>query len=138
MPRVQTGNVPIPGEHLNDYLQALEARVAFRSTLKGYTTEFARHLATKYTQRTVRKHTAIMALFSDFLCDYTDVQRIEDVTRGMVNSQFRRWYKGKVWDQTDAQTCGWPSRSASSSSTSTKGSAIPRPWRRSRSRRRAG
>ncbi len=107
MPRVQTGNVTIPGEHLNDYLQALEeatvARAAFRSTLKGYTTEVARHLATKYTQRTVRKHTAIIALLSDFLCDYTDVQRIEDVTRGMVNSQFRRWYKDKVWDQTDAQ-----------------------------------
>ena len=25
------------------------------------------------------------------------MERIEDVTRGMVNSGFRRWYKRKVW-----------------------------------------
>jgi hypothetical protein len=40
-------------------------------------------------------------LFSIFLCDYTDVERLEDVTRGMVNSHFRRWYRGKVLDRMD-------------------------------------
>ena len=39
-------------------------------------------------------------MFIDFVCDYTDVMAIEEITTGMVNSQFRRWYKSKVWDST--------------------------------------
>ena len=49
----------------------------------------------------MRKHTSIVDLFIIFLCDYTDVGRLEDVTRGMVNSQFRRWYQRKVLDRMD-------------------------------------
>jgi hypothetical protein len=26
---------------------------------------------------------------------------IEEITKGMVNSQFRRWYKSKVWGSTE-------------------------------------
>jgi hypothetical protein len=29
------------------------------------------------------------------------VERLEDVTRGMVNSHFRRWYRSKVLDRMD-------------------------------------
>jgi site-specific recombinase XerD len=33
-----------------------------------------------------------------FCCGYTDVEKIEDITKGMVNSHFRSWYKRKVLD----------------------------------------
>ncbi len=29
------------------------------------------------------------------------MERLEDVTRGMVNSHFRRWYRRKVLDRMD-------------------------------------
>ena len=104
MPRVYTGNVVIPGDQIDAYLEALQEaealRAPFRSQLKGFNTEFGTHLASKYSKRTVAKHTGIVELFIDFLCDYTDVMAIEEITKGMVNSQFRRWYKSKVWDST--------------------------------------
>jgi len=62
---------------------------------------FAASLEKKYSRRTVLKHTSIVELFSIFLCDYTDVERLENVTRGMVNTPFRRWYRRKVLDRMD-------------------------------------
>ena len=104
MPQVYTGKVAIPGDQIDAYLEALQeaepARAPFRSRLKGLNTEFGNHLATKYSKRTMAKHTGIIELFIDFLCDYTDVMAIEEITKGMVNSQFRSWYKRKVWDST--------------------------------------
>src|SRR5918998_4180918 len=104
MAHVYTGKVVIPGDQIDAYLEALQAaeaaRAPFRSKLKGLNTEFGNFLATKYSKRTVAKHTSIVELFIDFVCDYTDVVAIEEITKGMVNSQFRRWYKSKVWDST--------------------------------------
>jgi site-specific recombinase XerD len=28
------------------------------------------------------------------------VEKIEDITRGMVNTHFKKWWKRKVWDST--------------------------------------
>ena len=60
--------------------------------------EFAKYLAAKYVPKTVRKHTSIIDLFIEFICQHTDVEQVEEITRGMVNSHFRSWYKKKVWD----------------------------------------
>ena len=102
MPHVYTGKFIIPGDQIDAYFEALQeaeaARAPFRRRLKGLNTEFGNFLATKYAKRTVAKHTSIVELFIDFVCDYTDVMAIEEITKGMVNSQFRRWYKSKVWD----------------------------------------
>ncbi len=102
MPRVFTGKVAIPGDQIEAYLAALaeaeEARRPFRQQLEGLRAEFEQHLAARYSRKTVRKHAQIVALFVDFLCDYTDVETIEEITRGMANSAFRQWYKRKVLD----------------------------------------
>ena len=102
MPRVVTGQVAIPGDQVEAYLAALaeaeEVRRPFRQYLEGLRAEFAQHLAARYSRKTVRKHAQIVALFVDFLCDYTDVETIEEITRGMANSAFRQWYKRKVLD----------------------------------------
>ena len=104
MPQVYTGKIVIPGDQIDAYFEALQEaeglRAPFRSRLNGLNTEFRNYLATKYSKRTVAKHTSIVELFIDFVCDYTDVMAIEEITKGMVNSQFRHWYKRKVWDST--------------------------------------
>ena len=46
----------------------------------------------------MRKYTGIVDMFIEFICRYTNVEKIEDITKGMVNSQLRSWYKRKVWD----------------------------------------
>jgi hypothetical protein len=105
MPEVYTGKVVIPGDQIDDYLAAMkdaeEARAPFRAMLEGLNGEFGVSLEKKYSRRTMLKHTSIVELFIIFLSDYTDVERLEDVTRGMVNSHFRRWYRGKVLDRMD-------------------------------------
>lgn len=102
MPRVFTGKVVIKGDQLDDYLQALDAaekaREPFRQYLNALNAEFAEYLAGKYVPKTVRKHTGIVDLFIEFICRHTDVEQMEEITRGMVNSHFRSWYKKKVWD----------------------------------------
>ena len=105
MPEVCTGKVLIPGDQIDDYLAAMkaaeEARAPFRRSLDDLNAAFAASLGQKYSRRTMLKHTSVVELFIIFLYDYTDVERLEDVTRGMVNSQFRRWYRGKVLDRMD-------------------------------------
>jgi hypothetical protein len=104
MAKVFTGKVVIPGDKMNDFIQAMkeaeEARAPFRKGFERLNQEFAAFLAQKYVPKTVRKHTGIVELFIHFICGYTDVESIEDITKGMVNSQFRSWYKKKVWDST--------------------------------------
>src|SRR5687768_13075021 len=102
MPQIFTGKVVIPGEQLPQYLAAMAeteaAREPFRRHLEALNGAFGAWLATKYTRKTVLKHTGVVDLFIDFLSDYTDLERLEDVTRGMVNSGFRNWARRKVWD----------------------------------------
>lgn len=102
MAQVFTGKVVIPGDKIDEYFQALQqaeaARAPFRQSLEQLNQEFAEFLAVKYVPKTVRKHTGIVDLFIHFICGYTDVEKIEDITKGMVNSHFRSWYKRKVMD----------------------------------------
>ncbi|MEG3439451.1 hypothetical protein V0288_20155 [Pannus brasiliensis CCIBt3594] len=102
MAKVFSGKVVIPADRFEEYLQALEEAeretAPFRELLEGLNREFEKFLAGKYVAKTVRKHTGIVGLFIDFICGYTDVKEISEITRGMVNSHFRSWYKRKVLD----------------------------------------
>jgi site-specific recombinase XerD len=102
MAKVFTGKIAIPGDQIDQYLQAIEAaeaaRLPFRQSLEQLNQEFAEFLAPKYVPKTVRKHTNIVDLFIHFICGYTDVENLEELTKGMVNSHFRSWYKRKVLD----------------------------------------
>lgn len=100
--RVITGKVVIPGDKIEDYLKALaeaeKAREPFRWRLEGLREEFSSYLAAKYAKKTVSKHTWIVEMFVEFICRQTDVGTIEEITRGMVNTHFRQWYRRKVLD----------------------------------------
>jgi site-specific recombinase XerD len=107
MAKVFTGQVIIPGEKMTEYFAALQqaeaARAPFRQSLEQLNQEFAEFLATKYVPKTVRKHTAIVGSFIHFICGYTDVEQIEDITKGLVNSHFRSWYDRKVDSATESE-----------------------------------
>jgi hypothetical protein len=105
MAKVFTEKVVIPGNKIDEYLKALkeaeEARAPFRKhleNLKDEKDEFENYLLSKFSKRTARKHASIVEMFIEFLCGYTDVEKIEDITRGIANTHFRQWYKRKVWD----------------------------------------
>lgn len=102
MAKVCTGKVAIPGDKLEEYFQAIaaaeEARRPFREYLESLNEEFAEHLTQRFSERTVRKHTSIVAMFIEFLVRYTDVESIDEITRGIANTHFQKWYKRKVWD----------------------------------------
>jgi hypothetical protein len=107
MARVFRGKVAIPGDQMDAYLDALgqfeRAKAPLRTQLEQYARDFARALAQQYAPTTVRKHTAILALFIEFVSWQTDVQRIEEMTRGIANSAFRQWYLRKVGDRTESE-----------------------------------
>jgi hypothetical protein len=106
MAKVFTGKVVIPADQIEAYFEALaeaeEERRPFREELEELNAEFEQYLEAKYSRRTARKHGGVVALFIHFLCEYTDVAALEEVTRGMANSAFRQWYKRKVLAATDA------------------------------------
>ena len=107
MAKVFRGKVAIPGDQMEAYFEALEQfendKKPMRYQLEHCARDFARVLAQQYAPKTVRKHTAIIALFIDFVCYDTDVRRIEDITRGIANSYFRQWYLRKVGDRTESE-----------------------------------
>lgn len=102
MAKVYTGSVSIPGDKIEDYLKLMKAaeeeRAPFRQHLVELHDEFYDYLSGKYTERTARKHAGVVEMFIEFICRYTDVQDISEITRGMVNTHFRKWWKRKVWD----------------------------------------
>jgi site-specific recombinase XerD len=104
MAKVYEGKVIIPMEKMDEFLKAMqkaeEKRGPFRQFLLGLNQEFHQFLLAKYSQRTAQKHASIVELFIDFICRQTDVESIEEITRGMVNTHFKKWWKRKVWDST--------------------------------------
>ncbi len=104
MAKVYTGRVVIPGDKLDAYFaemkKAEEEREPFKQSLLVLRDDFAAALCEKYAKKTAGKHVGIVGLFITFICSYTDVQDISEITKGMVNSHFRKWWKRKVWDST--------------------------------------
>lgn len=104
MAKVYTGKIAIPGDKIQDYLKLMEEaekeREPFRNALNELNLEFYEHLLTKFKPKTANKHAGIVDLFIDFICRQTDVEQIEDITRGMANTHFKQWWKRKVWDST--------------------------------------
>lgn len=100
-----TGKVIIPGDKIEEFIKVLEnfekARAPFKEYLEGLNQEFEDFLALKLEGRTVSKHTWIISMFIEFLCDYTDVKAFEEITAGMVKTHFHQWYKRKVWGRYD-------------------------------------
>ena len=104
MAKVYTGKVAIPGDKFVEYLKLMEeaekAREPFRQQLTILNEDFHKRLSTKYSERTADKHSNIVYLFIEFIIQQTDAESIDEITRGMVNTHFKQWWKRKVWDST--------------------------------------
>jgi len=102
MAKVFTGKVLISGDKIKDYLQVMEKaekeKKPFREMLVELNQEFEAYLTEQFSVRTARKHSCKIALFIDFLCWNTDVKSIDEITRGIANSHFRKWYMSKIGD----------------------------------------
>ena len=102
MAKVYSGKVVIPGDKIEEYFEILKAaeeeRAPFRQYLMTLHADFYDHLAELYRERTARKHAGVVEMFIEFIAGYTDVEDITEITRGMVNTHFRKWWKRKVWD----------------------------------------
>jgi site-specific recombinase XerD len=102
MAKVFTGKVLISGDNIKDYLQVMEKaekeKAPFREMLDELNQEFEAYLTEQFSVRTARKHSCKVALFIDFLCWNTDVKSIDEITRGIANSHFRKWYMSKIGD----------------------------------------
>lgn len=104
MAKVYTGKVTIPGDKFVEYLKLMEeagkAREPFRQQLIKLNEDFHASLLAKYTERTANKHSSIVGLFIEFIYKQTDAMSFDEITRGMVNTHFKQWWKRKVWDST--------------------------------------
>jgi len=104
MAKVYSGKVMIPGDKINEYFkimaEAEKKREPFRQSLLDINKEFYEFLQSKVSQRTARKHSSIVELFIDFICRQTDVESIHEITRGMVGTHFKNWWRRKVLDST--------------------------------------
>ena len=104
MAKVYTGKVMIPGDKIEEYFkimaEAEKQREPFRQQLLTLNHEFYEFLQSKFSHRTARKHSSIVEIFIDFICRQTDVEEIEDITRGMVNTHFKNWWRRKMLDST--------------------------------------
>lgn len=102
MAKIYTGKVVMTIDSADHYAKMLEEaeeqRKPFSDHIFELTEGFEAYIKPKYSAKTVRKHSSIVGLFANFICDYTDVTSMDEITRGMVNTHFRRWWKKKVWD----------------------------------------
>jgi hypothetical protein len=75
----------------------------FREYFEEILKEYERYLLSQLSARTVRKHTAIISLLIDYLCFDCVVSSFEEITVGMVNSQFRKWHTSNIQDALESE-----------------------------------
>lgn len=75
----------------------------FREYFEQILKEYERYLLSQLSERTVRKHTAIISLLIDYLCFDCAVSSFDEITVGMVNSQFRKWHTSNIQDALESE-----------------------------------
>ena len=104
MTKVHVGNIEF--ENLEDYFAALEAweehRAPFKAQAEALLDEFVEYLHKQgLSKRTIRKHGQNIDMFIVYLTQYTDVDDFATVRKGVVNTEFFRWYRRKVLNRLD-------------------------------------
>jgi site-specific recombinase XerD len=104
MTKVRAGNVEF--ESIDDYLAAMEAweehRAPFKAQAEALADEFIKDLRRQgLSERTIRKHGQNIEIFIVYLTQYTDADDFATVRKGVVNTEFFRWYRRKVLARLD-------------------------------------
>jgi site-specific recombinase XerD len=104
MTKVYAGNVAF--DSTEDYVAALEARdrrrAPFKAQAEALSDEFIAYLHEQgLSKRTIRKHGQNIEIFIVYLTQYTDTDDFATVRKGVVNTEFLRWYRRKVLNRLD-------------------------------------
>jgi site-specific recombinase XerD len=104
MTKIQVGNAVF--ESMEDYLAAMQAweqqREPFRALAEALMGEFIDYLSEQgLSKRTVSKHAQNIEMFIVYLTQYSDADDFATVRKGLVNTEFFRWYRGKVLQRLD-------------------------------------
>ena len=104
MTKIYSGAVEF--ETIEDYLAAMKAwerhRAPFKAQAEELVDEFTEYLRDQgLSQGTVRKHGQNIEIFIAYLTQYTDADSLATVGRGVVNTNFFRWYRRKVLNRLD-------------------------------------
>ncbi|MDY7078339.1 MAG: site-specific integrase [Chloroflexota bacterium] len=99
MTKIYASNVEF--ESIEDYLAAMEAReqrrAPFKAEAETLADEFIDYLDEQgLSKRTIRKHSQNIEIFIVYLTQYTDTDDLATVRKGVVNTEFFRWYRRKV------------------------------------------
>ena len=84
---------------MTNFLDDCQCRTYFETLQK----EFEISLSGKISDRTIKKHSAIVGLLIDFLCFDCRLQDLNDLTVRMVNSKFRKWHTSKIGDAQESE-----------------------------------
>ena len=107
MAKVFTEKIVVPGNQIEAFSEAIEEAEEkiepFRNFLEELNKEFGEYLTDRFSVRTARKHCYKVGLFIDFLCWNTDVKSFEEITRGIANSHFKKWYMSKIGDCSESE-----------------------------------
>jgi len=74
-----------------------------RDYLEYLQSKFKEYLSRNLSSKTANKQVAIIGLLIDFLCFDCNLKRMDDITVGIANSYFRKWYLSKVGDATESE-----------------------------------
>jgi len=98
MTKVRAGNV-----EFESIMQAWEEhRAPFKAQAEALADEFIKDLRRQaLSERTIRKHSQNIEIFIVYLTQYTDADDFATVRKGVVNTEFFRWYRRKVLDRLD-------------------------------------
>jgi site-specific recombinase XerD len=104
MTKVHAGNVEF--DSIDDYLAAMKAweqhRAPFKAQAEALADEFIDYLDEQgLSKRTIRKHGQNVEIFIVYLTQYTDADDFATVRKGVVNTEFFRWYRRKVLNRLD-------------------------------------
>jgi len=104
MPKVIVGDIEFAS--IDDYLAALEAwdeaRAPFKAQAEALADEFVDYLREQgLSKGTISKHGKNIGMFIVYLTQYTDADDFAAVRKGVVNTEFFRWYQRKVLDRCD-------------------------------------
>jgi site-specific recombinase XerD len=104
MPKVIAGDMEF--DSMDDYVAALKAwearRAPFKAQAEALADDFIDHLREQGLSRaTINKHSRNIEIFIIYLTQYTDADDFATVRKGVVNTEFFRWYRGKVLDRCD-------------------------------------
>ena len=88
--------IVVSGNLMEKFLKSNDKVDEFENHLLELNKEYSEFLSTKITQKTVRKHTQTSDLFISFLCFDNGIKNFDEITVGVANSYFRKWYRSKI------------------------------------------